>query len=279
LKPMLTAADLQMTGAVTTFRVSPDGSAIAFATMQGLWVRDEQPLRALTPWPGTVNSRRVYGFDATGERLVVSAVPSTSSLRLRAQWLVVDRRTGAATPLLPPSLDSTLPAHGNLFAFTGSLERIVWGLGGNGVLDFFLVDRTAGTATRLFDDAMAHVRTLAGRSVEMPITLVSQVPHLTADGRYLAITLEAFTGTDYYFGPKAAYVRDLVEGKTWLVSVLPDGTPLSGDGWGYSDQPSVSADGQFAAWTVVWTAGGAGGAARLGFSAVVPRRLWVALSP
>jgi hypothetical protein len=41
----------------------------------------------------------------------------------------------------------------------------------------------------------------------------------------------------------------------------------------------VSADGQFATWTAVWTAGSAGGGGRLGFSAVVPRRLWVPLAP
>lgn len=276
-KPMLTAAEVQSVGGtLSSVRVSADASAVAFVTARGLYVRDEQPLRELNPWTTPVAARRVYGFDATGQKLVVSATPSTSGLRSRALWLVVDRGTGAATPLIPAGLGG-LPDAANLFAFTPALDRVVWGLGGNGQLDLFLVDRAAGTASRLFDEAMTHVRTLAGRSAQVPITLVSQVPQLSADGRYLALSLEAFTGTDYYFGPKAVYVRDLLEGTTWLVSVLPDGTPLSGDGWGYGDVPSVSGDGAFATWTVVWTAGSAGGGSRFGFSAVVPRRLWVPL--
>lgn len=276
-KPMLTAAEVQSVGGTLgSVRVSADASAVAFVTARGLYVRDEQPLRELNPWTTPVAARRVYGFDATGQKLVVSATPSTSGLRSRALWLVVDRGTGAATPLIPSSLTG-LPDAANLFAFTPALDRVVWGLGGNGQLDLFLVDRAAGAASRLFDEAMTHVRTLAGRSAQAPITLVSQVPQLSLDGRYLALTLEAFTGADYYFGPKAVYVRDLQEGTTWLVSVLPDGTPLSGDGWGYGDVPSVSGDGAFATWTAVWTAGSAGGGRRFGFSAVVPRRLWVPL--
>lgn len=272
---LLTAADQMLLRNFGVQGISPDGSTVVFGDMSGLYVKRDGPLTLLDAWSGTrMGSRNALAFSADGTKLVVRGALFGESNYLQANFRVMNLVTGENTRLVPTALSADLPAHGNRFAASADLSKFIWGLAGNGALQLHLVDAVAGTQTRIFDDAMEHVKTLPGRAAAVsPITLVSEQIALTPDGRYAALALNAYTGADYYAGKKGVYVRDLVEGKTWSVGLLPDGSWLSGDGWGYQPNLSLTADGQNVLWAVSWSTGGTGGS-YFTVNVLVPRRMW-----
>ncbi len=275
-EPVLTPEEQNMMRNFGLQRVSPDGETLVFGDMAGLYVkRGAAPLAALDAWPGAqVASRNSLVFSDDSARLVVRSTMNFESEYLQRLWRVMDLSAGTNVPLLPESLSAALPAHGNRWAFSRDLSKFLWGLSANGALDLHFIDAAAGTQTRVFDDALTHVETLPGSAPkESYIVLTGDQPTLTPDGRYAALSVNAFTGVDYYGGRKGVYVRDLVEGRTWSVGVLPDGSWLSGDGWGYQPRVSLTDDGQNVLWAAAWSPGGAGNGYFI-VEVLVPRRLW-----
>lgn len=273
-EPILSPAEQAMMRNFGVVLVSPDGNTVVFGDMSGLYVKRDGPLTVLDAWGGTrMGSRNALAFSADSTKLVVRGTLFGESAYLQANFRVVDLVTGENTRLIPTALSAALPAHGNRFATNGDLTKFLWGLAQNGELQLHLVDTVAGTQVRVFDDAMTHVTTLPGRAAKVtPITLASELT-ATPDGRYAAMALNAYTGSDYYAGKKGAYVRDLVEGKTWSVGLLPDGSWLSGDGWGYEARLELTDDGQNVLWAVSWSTGGTGGS-YFTVNVLVPRRMW-----
>jgi Tol biopolymer transport system component len=77
-----------------------------------------------------------------------------------------------------------------------------------------------------------------------PANSYSESPAISGDGRFVAFGSEAsnLVPWDTMYSSDV-FVRDRRTGKTELVSVAADGAPA--DGW--SDSPSISADGRFVA--------------------------------
>ncbi len=272
--PLLDATEQQQLRNFGAQGISPDGSAVVFGDMSGLYVKRGGPLTLLDAWAGLqVGSRGLAAFSADGRTAVLRAALLHEAQYLRANWRRVDLTDGTHAPLIPSAIANELPLHANRAAFSDDLSKFLWGLSANGELQLHVVDATAGTQVRVFDDAMTHVKTLPGGEVASPIVLTSDQPTMTPDGRYVAIALNAFTDVTYYRGKKGVYVRDLVEGKTWSVGVLPDGAWWSGDGWGYQPRVELTPDGQSVLWGVSWSTGGAGGSYFI-VNTLVPRRLW-----
>lgn len=276
-EPVLTPDEQALLRNFGVVLVSPDGATVVLGDMSGLYVKRDGPLTLLDAWAGTrMGSRNALAFSADGTKLVVRATLFGEGRYLQANFRVVDLVSGANTRLVPEAIAAALPAHGNRFATNGDLTKFLWGVAENGELQLHFVDTVAGTHVRVFDDAMAHVRTLPGRAATVtPITLTSDLT-MTPDGRYAAMALNAYTAADYYAGKKGAYVVDLVEGKTWSVGVLPDGTWLSGDGWGYQPHIELTPDGQRVLCAAAWSTGGTGGSYFV-VHTLVPRRMWVEL--
>lgn len=274
--PILTADDQRLLRNFGVQGISPEGSTVVFGDMGGLYVKRDGPLAVLDAWPGTrMGSRNALAFSADGAKVVVRAALFGESNFLQANWRVVDVVSGANERLVPTTLASALPAHGNRFAATPDLSKFLWGVAENGGLQLHFVDVAAGTQVRVFEDAMAHVKTLPGNEAAMPIVLTSDDVALTPDGRYAALALNAYTGTDYFGGKKGAYVVDLVENKTWSVGVLPDGSWWSANEWGYQAYVALTPDGQNVLFGVATSSG-----PRSDYfivQALVPRRMWKAL--
>jgi hypothetical protein len=138
-----------------------------------------------------------------------------------------------------------------------------------------LYERGSDTLQPLFEGVLDHLDTLPGSQGSIAIP---DAPTLSADGKYVGVGINYWSGTDYWGGPKAAYVQEIASGKIWNVAVLPNGTPLSGDGWAVGNV-RISAEGEHAVLAALWSAGVGGGVANsVGQNVVfVPRRLWTQL--
>jgi Tol biopolymer transport system component len=129
---------------------------------------------------------------------------------------------------------AALSADGQVVAFTSSASNLVAG-DTNGVADVFVHDRATGVTERVSVDS-------TGAQADGD----SGAPSISSDGRYVAFTSSA---TNLVAGPASGfrdvYVRDRVAGTTERVSVGALGALADGD----SEEPALSADGQFVAFS------------------------------
>lgn len=139
-----------------------------------------------------------------------------------------------STTALGASVDPVLSADGRVAAFVSAAPNLVEGDANGSILDVF-VSRLVEATCEL---ASVGVGGKAGNGR-------SHSPALSADGRWLAFVSEA---SDLVPGDtngvSDVFVRDLEEGRTWLVSVASSGT---GPGSGASDRPGITPDGRFVA--------------------------------
>jgi Tol biopolymer transport system component len=132
------------------------------------------------------------------------------------------------------SWDNEVSANGRYVAFTSLSSNLVRG-DTNGFSDVFVRDLHRRTTRRV------SVGT-GGRSGDH----VSSAPSISADGRYIAFTSWATNlvrGDTNELGD--IFVRDLRAGTTVRVSL----TATGGQAADYSDQPAISADGRYVAFT------------------------------
>jgi subtilisin family serine protease/Tol biopolymer transport system component len=128
---------------------------------------------------------------------------------------------------------ASISGDGRYVAF-GSLADNLAGPAANGEWDVFVHDRVTGTTE------LVSVAYDGG-----PADGFSLSPRLSADGRYVGFNSNATNLVEGGTPVTDAYVRDLREGVTELVSVAYDGGPADGP----SGAPVLSADGRFAAFS------------------------------
>ena len=130
------------------------------------------------------------------------------------------------------SYNPVLSADGRYVAFTSSASNLVAN-DSNNTQDVFVRDLVSGTTT-----LVSTTGTTGGNNY-------SYNPVLSADGRYVAFTSQSsnLVANDTN-GTQDVFVRDLVSGTTTLVS-----TTGTTSGNNYSDNPVLSADGRYVAFT------------------------------
>lgn len=133
------------------------------------------------------------------------------------------------------SARTAISGDGRLVAFASVASNLVEG-DANGLEDVFVHDRQTGQTVRgsVSDD---------GEEGGQPSTY----PSISADGRYVAFETTGPLVPQDANGTSDVYVRDLIAGRTILVSVADDG----GLSQVYAAHPSISADGSrvaFEAW-------------------------------
>jgi Tol biopolymer transport system component len=145
--------------------------------------------------------------------------------------------TGSGNGASLGPLGPVISADGRFVAFVSFATNLVSTPKNGASMDVFVRDLMAGTTTLVSVDSAG---TASGNSD-------SRDPVLSADGEHVAFVSSA---TDLVAIPDAngfnddVFVRDLQTGTTTLVSVNSAGTASSN---GFSDAPSISADGRFVA--------------------------------
>jgi Tol biopolymer transport system component len=182
--------------------------------------------------PAVSFSGRFISFDSTAPNL-----PGPNVVEFRIY--VHDRRTGATElvsrrsngdPADSGSFDSTISARGRYVAFESLADNLP---GRDGVTDVYVHDRRSGR-TRLVS------RSSSGASGND----FSNDAAISGSGRYVAFESEA-TNLDGGSGFQDVFVRDLIRGRTRLVSQTSDGDPLTAESESVRCQRVVSDDGRF----------------------------------
>ena len=161
----------------------------------------------------------------------------------RSDVFVHDRKTGTTTRVSlgvdgeqgnGDSYEARISANGRMISFESRASNLVPG-DGNGVRDIFVHDRKKGTTTRLSVSP-------SGGDVSDPCYF----PRISANGRAVAFYSES---PDLVEGDtndvQDVFVRDIRKGRTTRVTVASDGTEAND----FSDDPSISGNGRFVAFT------------------------------
>jgi Tol biopolymer transport system component len=164
--------------------------------------------------------------------------------RATATVTLVSRTSGSATTTgAGASFYAVVSADGRYVAFGSAASDLVAGMTDpNGGRDVFLFDRTSGTTTLVSHQDGAA--TTAANDV-------SDLPSISADGRYVAFVSEATNVTPNQFDTNGAgdiFLYDQVAGTSALVTHsfdTPNGTVVGGG----SDVPVLSSDGNWVAFT------------------------------
>ena len=131
------------------------------------------------------------------------------------------------------SASPSMSADGRFVAFESCSDNLVSN-DTNESLDVFVRDMQTGEIQRVSvsDDGMQ-------------LDSASYAPSISADGRYVAFTTTTYDQVSYDVLTSECFVRDLQTNKTECVSISSDG----GQANGYSDSPSISANGRYVAFT------------------------------
>lgn len=212
----------------------------------------------------------IFAFSSDGSKLFYGEENMTTFFAF--EDLYVYDRASATSELIGAPSEQAFSAV-NRFATNDAMDLFVLGAANQGSYDLRWYDKTAGVLSPLFEGALEHLATLHGTlgSIAIP-----DAPSISPDGKYAAVCINSWSGTDYWGGNKGAYVQDIETGQLYSVGVLPDGTHLSGDGWSL-DSINVASDGAYAVFSMLWSAGIGGGLANeIGQNVIfVPRRMWV----
>lgn len=242
--------------------ISADGRFVAFESYASnlvagdtnnsadVFVHDRQTgetTRVSVTSGGTQGNRDSLDPSLSGDGRIVAFVSSASNLvagdtNNYDDVFVHDRQTGQTTSLsvaiggaqaTGASLNPTISPDGRFVAFESTAYNLVPG-DTNGWTDIFVRDRQTGQTTRV------NVAT-GGAQANGP-SHSSSIP-ISADGRFVAFASNAFNlvAEDTNGSTQDVFVRDLQLGQTALVSISTGGE----QGNGYSDAPSISADGRW----------------------------------
>ncbi len=149
-----------------------------------------------------------------------------------ARPITVASMDGAGNGSNGASGEPSISADGRYVAFSSWASNLVAG-DSNGQQDVFVRDLISGTIVRVSVDSQ-------GREGNGP----SGEPSISADGRYVAFSSWASNlVADDSNGQQDVFVRDLSSGTTIRVSIGVAGE--EGNGW--SNEPSISADGRYVA--------------------------------
>lgn len=144
--------------------------------------------------------------------------------------------TGAQSGTFEFSVDPAISADGRFVAFASTATTFAAN-DANEQLDVFVHDRITG-ATALVS---------VGGSGS-PATGSSELPSISADGRYVAfVSSAADLVQGDTNGVRDVYVRDRSTGTTARISVGPHGEQASAESYLYYAHPAISADGRFVA--------------------------------
>ena len=201
--------------------------------------------------PSISGDGRYVAFTSWGQDLRSGAVSGTSNV-----W-IHDRGTGAST-LVSVGMDNT-PGVGvdPSGPTTSSDDPSVSGDGRHVAFESFAANLVPGDTNSAPDVFVRDLRT--GRTVRVslssngaqantPPTQADNLsaPSISADGRYVAFSSSATNLVpDDTNGEPDVFVHDMQTGKTVRVSVASDGQ----QGNGYSEAPSISANGRFVVFT------------------------------
>lgn len=206
----------QANGGSSSRSISADGRFVAFESSASNLVPDDTNTCGYPPM--TWNCADIFVRDrvaGTTERVSVDSAGVQGNNESIYPWI-------------------SISADGRFVAFLSQASNLVPG-DSNSSQDVFLRDRESGTTERVsVDSAGAQVW---GRSDR---------PSISADGRYVAFTSSASTlvaGDSN--GDDDVFVRDRLIGTTERASL--DSAGAEGNNW--SDQPSISADGRYVAFT------------------------------
>ncbi|MBK7642573.1 MAG: PD40 domain-containing protein [Planctomycetes bacterium] len=208
----------------TTECVSVDASGVpkAASTNLGMWVSSDA---------------RFVAFGAEATDLVPGDTNAVADIFLRDRRHATTERVSVGpggTQANGVSVAPTVSDDGRCVAFLSSASNLVVG-DTNGTFDVFVRDRETGSTQRVNVSSFGAQGNGASNS-----------PAITRDGRYVAFTSAASNlvqgDTNGHWD---AFVRDRQMGTTVLVTVASDGTQGDGD----SDQPALSDDGRFVAFT------------------------------
>lgn len=255
-----------------------DGTAFAFATNDKKLARKKtgQPLESFEPAAVAdprIGAYKVFHISNDGESIYYYFDTGFGVVFDQVSWRL-DCKTGESErwslqdPSGAPLSDAPTSAKTILFTEDESQVIVLHSL--QGQIGVFVYDTEAHSVRPIFEGVFEHLSTLPGRTGS--IALVTEL-RLSPDDRYLSLGVNYFSGVDYWGGPKAAYVYDLVEDAMYSIGVLADGSPISGDGWGYEDT-AVSMDGTTAYASVMWS-GGVSREVIPSFTLAVPRSQWV----
>ncbi|MBL8862759.1 MAG: PD40 domain-containing protein [Planctomycetes bacterium] len=189
------------------------GCEVPSASADGRWVAFATDANNLGP-VDTNTLRDVYLHDCeTGDNFIASGNPGLG-------------------PLNGMSTNPDVSDDGRYVAFQSAFTNLD-PADTNGFTDIYVYDRLAGT-TELVSITANGVQGDSG----------STRPSISGDGRYVAFSTGAttFHPADVN-GLNDIFVKDRLTGALTLVSARPEGMP----GNGFSDRPSISADGRFVA--------------------------------
>jgi len=260
--------------AVTSFRVqeihsldmTPDGRFIALVantngtgggtTCVRLWdasngrsilvsgnTSGQVPTTSMCDWPVLDTTGRLVAFLSGPSNLTANAVIGDYHLYLRdtlaATTTLLDADTnGTGSPITAMTIPRLTP-DGRFAAFECADANLVTN-DRNRDSDVFLRDLTTGASELI----SAHDATLGSVTANGPSFL--STGSVSADGRYLAFASEAENlVTNDSNGFPDVFVRDLVNRTSTLVSAATNGA--SGDG--VSDEPVITPDGRYVAFT------------------------------
>jgi len=190
---------------------------------------------AVSNEPAISADGRYVAFASSSPNMVPRDTNGTSDVFVRDRVTGVTTRVSLATGGAQARSHSALPAisaNGRYIAFPSLASNLVAG-DTNGTNDVFVRDRVAGVTTRV---SLATGGTQANGE--------SQVPMISADGRYVAFQSGArnLVAGDTN-GLYDVFVRDRVSGVTTRVSVASGSTQAKG----HSFEPAISADGRYVA--------------------------------
>lgn len=225
------------------------------------------------PPQAALGTYHLLNVSGEGRYAVYSFANMISAVAFDALW-ILDTQTGQSEPL--DFVDASgaritgSPEWVTELVFTPDMRYVAAAMYNQGSVSVWLYDRENHALSPLFESAKRHVRSLGGMpgSIMMGGSLT-----LSADGKYATILLNDYTTATYWAGPKGVYVTETGTGKTYSFGVLPDGSPLSGDGWVYQTS-GISLDGTLAHASVFWT-GGVSGDGIPAFTLFVERDRWL----
>lgn len=277
IEPLLTVEENASLGAVAAkFVHSSDGKFLSWVNRERIYRKERgKPLESFDFVEGqdlrlgsfdllhvSSDGRYIYYYFNTGYGVVF-----TQSWRLDTQtktsepWGLFDR-SGAPLTGAPESAKQLI--------FTPDESQIVVLHSSQGAVQVVLYDVEKRSVRPIFEGMLEHISTLRGREGSIAI---ADGLSLSSEGRYASLALNYWSGTDYWGGPKSAYVHDLAEDKTYSFGVFASGVPISGDGWGYTGS-FVAAEGETAYTSVMWS-GGVSREVIPSFILAVPRSRWV----
>jgi Tol biopolymer transport system component len=180
-------------------------------------------------------SGRAVAFTSNASNLVRGDTNATSDVFVRDRLAGVTQRVsiGAAGQGNGSSSGPALSADGRYVAFTSDASNLVPG-DTNGTSDVFVRDRLARRTWRVSVGADGQGNSFSGGAA------------ISADGRYIAFDSNASNLVRRDTNRSVdVFVRDIVAGITWRVSVGAAGQAQGGDSY----DPAISADGRYVAFT------------------------------